>query len=216
VTTKRREDIIRAIKESHQEDVDPVWITRSDGRRQRVANPLVREAGHYIPSHIEIVSLDELIGFWDHPDVEGHQIGEVIEVCKLVVTGHQFTPTENEYWMQQTYHDPQSYQAFKNNVGSILKNGYRFEDQLHYGGKNLCIPTITRESGCPRDGRHRAATAYVLGAKYIPVGVYSADRYFDDSHRSINEMIELVRQFFQTVEWREYKQSESYRILTVR
>ena len=209
-------DILHDLKKTNQEDVDPVWVTRSDGRRLRIRNLLVRDGGHFIPSHVEIISVPELVSFWDHPTVGGHRIGQVVEVAKLMVEGHVFTSEEDEYWTRKTNHEPHSYQSFKNNVYSILENGYLFEEQIYYGGKNCCIPRINREAGEPVDGRHRVATAYALGAAYIPGVIHTSDRYFDDGTRTLTEVLQMIREFFTTSTWTEYQQSESYRILSVR
>ncbi len=209
-------DVFDNIRRTHQEDVDPVWVTRSDGRRLRVRNILVKNGGHFIPTHVEIMSVPELVSFWDYPCLVGHRIGQIIEVAKLMVAGHTFTAEEDAYWVEKTNHEPHTFQGFKSNVTSILRNGYLFEERIHYGGKNCCIPRINREGGEPVDGRHRAATAHALGATHIPVGIHVSDRYFDDGTRATEEAIQMIRNFFTTPEWEEYKQTESYRILSVR
>ena len=137
-------------------------------------------------------------------------------MTKLIVAGHVFTPEDNEYWTHKTNHDPHTFEQFKNNVYSILQKGYLFEDLIHSGGKNCCIPRINREGGEPVDGRHRAATAHALGASHMPVVIHTSDRYFDNGTRQLTEVVAMIEAFFDTSRWSDYKDSESYRLLSIR
>ena len=177
---------------------------------------MVAPGGHFVPSHVEIMPVPELVSFWDQPDLAGHRISRLIDVVRLMVDGYVFTPEEEEYWVRESNHEPHTFQGFRATVLSVLREGYRFEEQIHHGGKNCCIPRINREGGEPVDGRHRAAIAHALGATHMPVGIHTSDRYFDNGDRASNEAIQMIIEFFKTPRWEEYKKSESYRILTVR
>lgn len=169
-------------------------------------------SGHLRCTHIEILPIDWCRKCWQHKG--GHQMCEVIEAAKAIVkTEGNLSIELRKELIDKTSHDETSFDGFITNTLSIYNDGFHFTGPACTGGKGTLLPRICKELEWGQDGRHRVAIAYVLGVETIPVVIHNTDRDFDDGSSVLSHAAKLIEEFFESILWKEYQETNSYKIL---